>query len=249
MPVRALIFDVDGTLAETEEIHRVAFNKAFAEAGLGWIWTEELYAGLLNVTGGKERIAAYADQIGSQPFDIPALHRRKTDIYNERIRSGDIALRPGVERLIRTAREHGLPLGIATTTSRPNVISLIAATLGEDAVTWFASIRTGEDVARKKPDPAVFNLVLADLGLAAADCLAIEDSANGLRAAFAAGIPTIVTPSFYTQAENFSAALQVLKDLGECGDAGVRRLVRGDHDSSAAPAATPDSQEHEARAH
>ncbi len=174
MPVRALIFDVDGTLAETEEIHRAAFNAAFAEAGIGWFWTVDMYARLLKVTGGRERIAAYGDEIGSLPGDIPALHRRKTDIYNERIRSGGIALRPGVERLIRTAREHELTLAIATTTSRPNVISLIAATLGESAVAWFASIRTGEDVSRKKPDPEVFNLVLADLGLAAADCCGLR---------------------------------------------------------------------------
>lgn len=215
MPVRALIFDVDGTLAETEEIHRTAFNEAFAEAGIGWFWTEDLYARLLKVTGGRERIAAYGDESGSLPADIPALHRRKTDIYNERIRGGGIALRPGVERLIREARERGLPLAIATTTSRPNVISLIAATLGESAVTWFVSMRTGEDVSRKKPDPEVFNLVLADLGLDAADCVAFEDSANGLRAALAVGIATIATPSIYTKAEDFSAAALVLKDLDE----------------------------------
>jgi HAD superfamily hydrolase (TIGR01509 family) len=185
-----------------------------------------MYARLLKVTGGRERIAACGDEIGSSPGDIPALHRRKTDIYNERIRSGGIALRPGVERLIRTAREHDLPLAIATTTSRPNVISLVAATLGKSAVGWFASIRTGEDVLRKKPDPEVFNLVLADLGLAAADCVAFEDSANGLKAALAAGIPTIVTPSIYTQAEDFAAAALVLRDLDEPGEAWMRRLER-----------------------
>ena len=215
MPVRALIFDVDGTLAETEEIHRAAFNAAFAEAGLGWFWTEELYARLLKVTGGRERIAAYGDETRSAPVDIPALHRRKTDIYNECVRRGDIALRPGVERLIHKAREHGMTLAIATTTSRPNVISLLSATLGESAVSWFASIRTGEDVTRKKPDPQVFHLVLADLGMDGADCLAFEDSANGLRAALAASIPTIVTPNVHTCGEDFAGAALVLRDLDE----------------------------------
>jgi HAD superfamily hydrolase (TIGR01509 family) len=218
MPVRALIFDVDGTLAETEEIHRAAFNAAFAEAGIGWFWTEELYARLLEVTGGRERMAAYADETRSAPVDIPALHRRKTDIYNERIRSGDMALRPGVERLIRKAREHSVQLAIATTTSRPNVISLIAATLGEIAVSWFASIRSGEDVTRKKPDPEVFRLVLADIGMDGADCVAFEDSANGLRAALAASIPTIVTPSVYTCGEDFAGAALVLRNLDEPDD-------------------------------
>jgi HAD superfamily hydrolase (TIGR01509 family) len=218
MPVRALIFDVDGTLAETEEIHRAAFNAAFAEAGLAWFWTEELYARLLEVTGGRERMAAYADETRGAPVDIPALHRRKTDIYDKRIRSGDIALRPGVERLIRKAREDGVTLAIATTTSRPNVISLIAATLGESAVSWFASIRTGEDVTRKKPDPEVFRLVLADIGMDGADCVAFEDSAIGLRAALAAGIPTIVTPSVYTFGEDFAGAALVCRDLNEPDD-------------------------------
>jgi beta-phosphoglucomutase-like phosphatase (HAD superfamily) len=112
-----------------------------------------------------------------------------------------------------------MPLAIATTTSRPNVIGLIAATLGESAVAWFASIRTGVDVARKKPDRQVYDLVLADLGLAATDCVAFEDSANGLKAALAAGIPTIVTPSLYTQAEDFSGASLVLADLAQPADA------------------------------
>lgn len=215
MPVRALIFDVDGTLAETEEIHRAAFNGAFAEAGLSWVWTEADYGRLLKVTGGRERIAAYAEEVGGLAPDIPALHRRKTDIYSRRLRNGTIALRPGVERLIARARAHGVPLAIATTTSHPNVIGLIAATLGEGAVNWFASIRTGEDVARKKPDRHVFDLVLADLGVAAADCLAFEDSANGLKAALAAGIPTVITPSVYTAAEDFSGATCVLKDLAQ----------------------------------
>ena len=228
MPVRALIFDVDGTLAETEEIHRAAFNQAFAEAGLDWIWTEELYGRLLQVTGGLERIAAYVRDLGCKPVDIPALHRRKTELYNERIRGGNVALRPGVERLMRQACERGLALAIATTTSRPNVISLVAATLGESAVTWFASIRTGEDVARKKPAPDVFNLALADLDLAAADCVAFEDSANGLKATLAAGIPTIITPSIYTPAEDFSGAALIVRDLDEPGDAwGYHRVPTG----------------------
>jgi HAD superfamily hydrolase (TIGR01509 family) len=215
MPIRALIFDVDGTLAETEESHRAAFNEAFAEAGLSWIWTVNDYGRLLKITGGKERIAAYVAEIGCEPVDIPALHRRKTALYNESIGGGDIMLRAGVERLLRSAREHGALLAIATTTSRPNVTSLIAATLGESAVGWFASIRTGEDVTRKKPDPEVFKLVLADLAIPPADCLAIEDSANGLKAALAAGIPTIVTPSLYTADEEFSGAALLLRDLDE----------------------------------
>ena len=213
MTVRALIFDVDGTLAETEEIHRAAFNEAFAEAGLGWFWTPELYRRLLLVTGGRERIAAYAEEIAVAIADIPALHRRKTDIFNDKLRRGPITLRPGVEPLIHAARQQDLRLAIATTTSRPNVASLIEATLGSVAVNWFDTVRTGEDVARKKPDPEVYRLALADLELRPTECLAFEDSANGLRAARSAGIPTVVTPSFYTAGEDWTGAAAVLSDL------------------------------------
>jgi HAD superfamily hydrolase (TIGR01509 family) len=229
MTVRALIFDVDGTLAETEEIHRAAFNQTFEEAGLGWLWTEEDYRRLLLVTGGRERIAAYAGEIAASGLDIPALHRRKTDLFNDKLRRGPIALRPGVEQLIRVGRERSLQLAIATTTSRPNVASLIEATLGAGAIDWFASVRTGEDVARKKPDPEVYRLALDDLGLSGSDCLAFEDSANGLRAALGAGIPTIVTPSMYTRGEDWTGAMLVLDDLSEFADPGdiiARQIAR-----------------------
>jgi HAD superfamily hydrolase (TIGR01509 family) len=212
--IRALIFDVDGTLAETEEIHRAAFNQAFAEAGIAWVWTQPLYARLLRVTGGRERIAAYAEERpAGGGLDIPALHARKTEIFNTMLRRGPIALRPGVERLIRRGRKAGLQFAIATTTSRPNVGCLLAATLGQDALRWFASVRTGEDVARKKPDPEVYRLALGDLGFASSECLAFEDSANGLRAATAAGLATIVTPSLYTAGEDFIGAACVMEDL------------------------------------
>ena len=213
MTVKALIFDVDGTLAETEEIHRAAFNQAFAEAGVGWFWTPDLYARLLRVTGGRERMAAYAAEMGTAPLDFSALHRRKTDIFNAMLRRGPIALRPGVADLIRAGRARGLRLAIATTTSRPNVGSLMVATLGEDALGWFDSIRTGEDVVRKKPSPEVYGLALADLALRPCECLAFEDSANGLRAALAAGIPTAVTPSLYSAGEDFTGAAWLGEDL------------------------------------
>jgi HAD superfamily hydrolase (TIGR01509 family) len=213
MTVKALIFDVDGTLAETEEIHRAAFNQTFAEAGLAWSWTQELYGRLLRVTGGRERIAAYARECGMRGLDIATLHRRKTDIFNDALRRDPISLRPGVEQLLRAARAHDLRLAIATTTSRPNVINLLGATLGSNALAWFTSLRTGEDVAHKKPDPEVYLHVLADLGLRAGDCIAFEDSENGLRAAQAADIRTIITPSLYTRHERFDGAARILADM------------------------------------
>jgi HAD superfamily hydrolase (TIGR01509 family) len=224
MTPRALIFDVDGTLAETEELHREAFNAAFAASGLDWSWDQNLYRDLLRTTGGRERILVHAGRIGAE-VDAAALHKLKTRIYGERVEAGLLALRPGVAALIEHGRREGMALAIATTTSRPNVAALITATLGREAVSWFASIRTGEDVAVKKPDPEVYHLVLSDLGLSAPDCLCFEDSQNGLEAALRAGLPTIVTPSLYSAHDDFSGATLVVESLGLFAGADVVALL------------------------
>lgn len=201
--VEALVFDVDGTLAETEEAHRQAFNAAFAEAGLDWDWTPGLYGELLKVTGGKERIAHHRPL---PPSVIAGLHARKTALYAARVAGGAAPLRPGVEALIGEARVRGVRLAIATTTSRPNIDALLAATLGAHAAAWFEAIVCGEDVAAKKPDPEVYRLALAKLGLPAERAIAIEDSWNGVRAAKTAGLRVIATPSLYTAADDLSQA-------------------------------------------
>jgi HAD superfamily hydrolase (TIGR01509 family) len=222
MTLQALIFDVDGTLAETEEIHREAFNRAFLDAGLDWYWDCDRYRELLAVTGGRERIR-HAIEAGARiPMrldDLEAwiaeLHRVKTRFYAESMATGKVSLRPGVERLLREAREGGLRLAIATTTSMPNVVALLDATLGQAAFGWFDVIATAEQAPRKKPDPSVYTLVLARLGLPPDVCIAIEDSANGVKAARAAGLPVMVTESRYSAGEDFTGAFAVLDDLGE----------------------------------
>lgn len=211
--VEALIFDVDGTLAETEELHRAAFNRAFAEAGLPWVWSREDYRRLLKTTGGKERIAAYMAEIGAQGLDIPALHRAKTAIYTGLMAEGGLPLRPGVAALIARARASGKRLAIATTTSRPNVDALCAACFGQASDRVFDVLACGDEVPAKKPAPDVYLLALQRLGLPATACLAFEDSANGLRAAQAAGLRTIVTPSLHTVGEDFTGALDLRPDL------------------------------------
>ena len=218
MPLAALIFDVDGTLAETEEIHRAAFANAFAEAGLDWTWDVDLYRELLKVTGGKERIRRWLDMLGADAptlaeADLAALHAAKNAYYGAIVRAGHCALRPGVERLLREARARGLRLAIATTTSRANVEALLPAILGPDGASLFEAAICGEDVLAKKPAPDAYHLALRRLGLAAADCLAFEDSENGLAAARAAGLRTIVTPSLYTAHETFDGAAQVIDDV------------------------------------
>jgi HAD superfamily hydrolase (TIGR01509 family) len=222
--LEALLFDVDGTLAETEELHRRAFNQAFAAAGLPWHWSRALYAGLLQVTGGKERIrffmARHDPPLPGGPLDdaaVAALHGDKTRYFCDLLAAGELPLRTGVRRLLEEARAAGLRLGIATTTTRENVDALLRTTLGEAAIGWFDVIAAGGVVENKKPSPEIYQHALEVLGLAPGACLAFEDSAHGLRAALDAGIATVVTPSAYTRGQDFGGASLVVDHLGEPG--------------------------------
>jgi HAD superfamily hydrolase (TIGR01509 family) len=209
----ALIFDVDGTLSETEEVHRRAFNESFADWGLGWHWDRADYARLLKTTGGKERIAAFMAEIGATDVDIPALHAAKTARYTALVAKGEMPLRPGVADLIARARAKGQRLAVATTTSRPNVEALCLACFGRPAEAVFDVLACGDEVAAKKPAPDIYQLALDRLGLAPEVCLAFEDSRNGLLSARQAGLAVIVTPSAYTAGEDFTGAAAVLPDL------------------------------------
>jgi HAD superfamily hydrolase (TIGR01509 family) len=218
--LEALIFDVDGTLADTErDGHRPAFNAAFAEAGLPWHWDAALYGELLEVTGGKERIRFFCErhapdflQHADAEARIRELHAAKTRHYVELCAKG-IALRPGVERLLREAHGAGLRLAIATTTTPENITALLAP----DLLALFEKVGAGDTVPNKKPAPDVYQWVLAQLGLPASACLAIEDSANGLKASRGAGLATVITRTAYTDEHDFSGALALLPDLGEVG--------------------------------
>ncbi len=213
----ALIFDVDGTLAETEEWHREAFNESFKQAGLGWHWDQANYAALLEVTGGKERIAYHIRREGLPPMPperIAALHQDKTARYTARVAAGGITLRPGVLRLMREARRARVKLAIATTTSRPNVMALLRA-VGD--VPDFDVIAAGDEVKTKKPAPDVFLAALRDLALPPEACIAFEDTLNGVKSAVGAGLRVLVTTSLYGGTGPFPGALGVVSDLGEPG--------------------------------
>jgi HAD superfamily hydrolase (TIGR01509 family) len=217
----ALIFDVDGTLAETEELHRQAFNHAFACQGLDWQWDGAVYKDLLRVTGGKERIRAHHERLRiASPLsdvDIAELHRIKTAHYAELVETGCCPLRPGVTDLLIAARARGQRLAIATTTSHGNIDALLSRALGKRWAADFDAIVAGDDVRLKKPAPDVYVEILARLKLNASDCVAIEDSANGLIAASWANIPVLITRSMFFRDDDFSQARVVLDDLSGLG--------------------------------
>mgnify|MGYP002789730368 FL=1 len=221
--LRALIFDIDGTLAETErDGHRVAFNRAFADLGLDWRWDDATYCRLLSVTGGKERILHHWRSVdpdgASRPWTqtrVADIHRRKSAHYETLVSQGAIALRPGVRRLLHEARDAGVRLAIATTTTLGNVTALLRHGLGADGEAWFEVIGAGDVVPRKKPAPDIYLKVLGDLKLRPEDCVAVEDSAHGLAAAAAAGLDTVITRSTYTRSDTFPGAVAVLDHLGE----------------------------------
>jgi beta-phosphoglucomutase-like phosphatase (HAD superfamily) len=222
MTLQALIFDVDGTVADTEEVHRQAFNAAFLAMDLGWSWSEDDYMALLKVSGGPERLSHYISTLRLSPAEkqrltglVPAIHREKTRLYYELISEGRAVARPGVARLMIEAREAGLKLALAATSTTANVEALVAGVLGPKALGWFSAVASADEVAQKKPAPDLYRRIVGTLRLPTDACVAIEDSANGVLAARAAGLYTIATPSRWTAPQDFSQADLVQPSLEE----------------------------------
>ena len=222
MAIEALIFDVDGTLADTEEAHRTAFNLAFERLRLGWHWGRDDYRQLLRTTGGKERISAYIETLPVGATErkrllerMPEIHAEKTRFYSSTVKDGAVPLREGVARLLDEALSAGLRLAIASTTTAVNVDALLQSTLGSRGLEMFSVIACGDQVRAKKPAPDIYQLALHHLGAPVECVVAFEDSENGLRAAAATGLWTVVTPTFWTEGGDFRCAGLVLPSLGE----------------------------------
>lgn len=242
--LQAFIFDVDGTLADTEQAHLAAFNHAFAQEGLDWHWDRERYTELLHISGGKERMLHHWKQVQPGVTDIDGggvqdtinrLHEIKTAAYEAAVNSGAVELRPGVLRLMDEARRAGIRLAIATTTSPVNIAALLRTAIGMDWREHFVAIGDASTAPIKKPHPQVYLQMIDALKLPASACLAFEDSHNGLMAATAAGLQTIITPTDFTRHHDFSAALRLVPDLSQVS---VTHLRAWHDDGLRAPGST-----------
>ncbi|UCU93118.1 HAD-IA family hydrolase [Hydrogenophaga taeniospiralis] len=229
--LNALIFDVDGTLADTESVHLEAFNHAFRQEGLDWHWSTEQYTQLLDISGGKERMLHHWRTVDPDMKEVDAgaltdtinrLHEIKTAYYENAVNSGAVTLRPGVLALMNEARGQGLQLAIATTTSPVNIAALMRSAIGLDWRSHFLAVGDASNAPIKKPHPQVYLKVLADMGMSAPECVAFEDSSNGLRAATAAGLETVITPNSFTAHHDFKGALRVVPDLSQVNVARLR---------------------------
>jgi HAD superfamily hydrolase (TIGR01509 family) len=213
--LKSILWDVDGTLAETErDGHLKAFNQAFETLGIPWRWNEQHYGQLLSVAGGRERLLYDMQSRNQAPRALQArralaeqLHQLKNELYAEIVSRGDLPLRGGVRDLLHECAREGMSMGIVTTTSRSNVEALLQTHLGKDWESLFASVITAREAPQKKPHPQAYLLALDALQVRPHESVAMEDAPAGIAAARAADVPVIVTRSHYFAAAPFPGTL------------------------------------------
>ncbi len=240
MNLKALLFDVDGTLAESEDIHREAFNAAFREFGVSWHWDRAIYREILPIGRGRERIRHYVERSDPETAQRPdfygyvdAMYNAKRRAYAEMLADRGVWVRPGVWRLLNECRDAGMRLAICSAASEYSLRQVFENGLGMDVFDWFEVVGHGDLVSASKPAPDIYSWVLGEMALPPQACLAIEDSPQGLRSSLAAGVAAVVSVSKYFEGEDFPGAVAVVSNLGEpdrpfellSGDARGRRYI------------------------
>tara|TARA_B100001248_G_C27242029_1_gene389797 strand:- start:32 stop:787 length:756 start_codon:yes stop_codon:yes gene_type:complete len=222
MLLSAVLFDVDGTISETEDFHRKSFNEAFKEFNLDWFWDEAIYKELINIGDGKERIEYYIKRAWPEMLEyknltkyINSIHKVKNEIFKDFIMDSGITFRPGVLRLINELRENNIRIAIVSSTTQEDLLTLFKNGLNMDPTSTFDLIAHGGCTENKRPSPEIYEWILEKLRIPPQSCVAIEDSLRGLRSAVNANINVLVTPSLYTKTENFEEANIVVSSLGE----------------------------------
>ena len=222
MKLNAILFDVGGTIAESEEIHRVSFNEAFKEFGLNWYWDEAIYRELVFIGGGKERIKHYITRAWPEMLKqknltkyIESVHKIKGQIYEEFLNDSKLQARPGIIRLLKELKNEEIRLAIVSDTTEENLINLFKKGLGINPIEWFEILAHGGCTIQKKPSPDIYLWTLERLKLPPESCLAIEDAPRGVDSAIDAGLKVLVTPSIYTLEEKFEKSSLLLSHLGE----------------------------------
>lgn len=231
--IKAVFFDQDGVIIDTErDGHRVSFNMTFKEFGFSDEWSVDYYHELLQIAGGKERMKhhwktkGFSKPLTEEEIDglVKEMHKRKTALFVELIETGKLPLRPGIHRFMKEAMDAGLKIAICTTANEQAAKAITEKVLADIK---FDLVLAGDVVGKKKPDPEIYNLALTKLGLKPDQVFVVEDSKNGLAAANAAGIKTIVTTNHYTEKEDVSAGDVIVSCLGDANGEKAK-LRKGD---------------------
>ena len=231
--IKAAFFDQDGVIIDTErDGHRVSFNMTFKEFGFTDEWDVDYYHELLQIAGGKERMKhhwktrGFSRPLSEEEIDnlVKEMHKRKTAIFVELIESGKLPLRPGIHRFMKELMDGGIKIGVCTTSNEQAAKAITEKILSDIK---FDIVLAGDVVKNKKPDPEIYNLALSKLELQPEECFVIEDSKNGVKAAKAACMKTIVTTNYYTEKEDVEAGDVIVSSLGD-PDGEKATLRKGD---------------------